>query len=77
MPDVGTQPACYFAIYPTPASCSLPITAFLETALSFAIGSQQADTCLGEGSTVDWLVVALNALGCQTLEGQIVPGRQL
>lgn len=39
---------------PSPAR-SLSITAFLETTLSFAIGSQQADTCLGDGSAVNWL----------------------
>lgn len=28
--------------------------------MSFAIGSQQADTCLGEGSAGGWLGTALN-----------------
>lgn len=79
MSEVNTRPACYLAIHhtpPLPPAHSLPITAFLETTLSFAIGSQQADTCLGDGSTVNWLDAALNTLACQTHQSPDSPGRQ-
>lgn len=62
---------------PPPRPRSLPITAFLETTSSFGIGSQQADTCLGDGSAVNWLGAAFNTLACQTHQSPDGPRRQL